>query len=245
MAYLAGLAGAILMVVLVVHSGYQRIFAAVSTAGWPLVLILPYHLLPVTLDAYGWRVLLAPADDRGRARLPFLLWAALVREAVSRLLPVASVGGEVVGIRVTMLRGLSGVVVTASVIVEVLVTLVSQYIFTLIGVLLLVLLLHSGAVVFDILIALGVTFPIPFVLLAVLGRTRPFERLRRAVESMLGGRDTLMRLFGRSGSLDDALHDLTGRRARMAWATLWQFLGMFAGSFEVWLVLKLLGHPVS
>ncbi|HET7315228.1 lysylphosphatidylglycerol synthase domain-containing protein, partial [Salinisphaera sp.] len=109
----------------------------------------------------------------------------------------------------------------------------------------LVLLLHSGAVVFDILIALGVTFPFPFVLLAVLGRTRPFERLRRAMENMLGGRDMLTRLFGRRGSLDDALHDLTGRWARMAWATLWQFLGMFAGSFEVWLVLKLLGHPVS
>lgn len=244
-AYLAGLAGAVLMVVLVLHSGYQRIFDAVGMAGWPLILILPYHLLPVALDAYGWRVLLAPADQRGRAGPLFLLWAALVREGVSRLLPVASVGGEVVGIRVTMLRGLSGAVVTASVIVEVLLSLVSQYAFTLIGVLLLLLLLHSSALVFDLLIGLGLTSPIPIVLLAVLGRTRPFERLRRGVENMLGGRNKLAAMFGRSGTLDDALHDLTRRHGRMAWATLWQFFGMFAGSFEVWLVLKLLGHSVS
>ena len=51
------------------------------------------------LYAVGWRAMLRPFDARGRAGFGYVLWVTTVREAVDRLLPVASVGGSVVGVR--------------------------------------------------------------------------------------------------------------------------------------------------
>ena len=61
---------------------------------------------------------------------------AAVREAVNRLLPTVSIGGELVGIRLAKLRFPDSVVVTATIVVEVLLTVVAQYIFAAGGVVL-------------------------------------------------------------------------------------------------------------
>jgi hypothetical protein len=116
-----------------------------------------------------------------------LTWAALVREGVSRLLPIASIGGEVVGIRLVILRGINGAVTTASVLIEVLVTLISQYLFTAIGVMLLIALQPASPIATQLLWALGLTFPIPILLLVLLRNTRLFQRLHIFVERMLSG----------------------------------------------------------
>lgn len=55
----------------------------------------------------------------------------MVREAVSRLLLV-SVGGVLVGIRLLQ-RGLDGVAATASVVIQLLLSIINQYLFALLG----------------------------------------------------------------------------------------------------------------
>ena len=142
LAYLTGLAGLLLLIGLVIHAGLPDIVQAFVRAGWPLLLLVPAHLIPLALDAQGWRILLRPIDPGRRATLPFLLWIAAVREAIGRLLPAASIGGEVVGIRLSRLRLQDTTAVAATVIIEVLITVVVQYLFCGLG---LVLIIHSAA----------------------------------------------------------------------------------------------------
>ena len=89
LAFLTGFAGLLLLIGLVVHEGLPAITQAFARAGWPLLLLVRAHLVPLAFDAQGWRVLLRPVDHERRATLPFLLWVAAVREAIGRLLPAA------------------------------------------------------------------------------------------------------------------------------------------------------------
>jgi len=241
----AGLIGLAVVIALVVHEGYQPILQLLGLAGWGLLWLIPFHVLPLLLDVEGWRVLLKPSDPQHRASLPFLWWIATVREAVGRLLPVASVGGEIVGIRLVLLRPLSGPAVTASVVIEVLLTLVNQFLFTALGLVLLVTLLHSTDTSDALIIGLAVSLPVPIGLYLLLRHGSLFTRMQRVVLSMLGNTSRLAGLLGNSAALDQELRKLFAQPGRLAQSLCWQQAGMVLGSFEVWLILWLLGHPVS
>ena len=75
LAYLTGCAGLLLLIGLVVHAGLPDILQAFARAGWLLLLLVPARLVPLALDAQGWRILLEPIDRQRRATLPFLLWS--------------------------------------------------------------------------------------------------------------------------------------------------------------------------
>lgn len=244
LAYLAAAGGVGLVVFLIIDSGYEDILQSLELIGWNLLWLPLFRIVSVTLDAQGWRILVAPRDHDGKAQLIILTWIALVREGVSRLLPIASVGGELVGIRLLILRGLNGAVSAASVIIEVLVTLISQYLFTAIGLMLLISLLQSSAFTAQLLWALGLTFPIPLLLLVLLRKTNFFQRLGHMGERVLGGRGKLASALNGGAGLDAEIRYLTARYGQLAIATFWQFAGMVSGSFEIWFVLWLLGHPI-
>src|SRR5579872_3790603 len=136
-AYIGVIAGLGLLLVLLVRANLADLLHALRIGGVQLLWLLPYRLLFFVLYALGWAVLLRPYDARGRATLPFLTWAATVREGIDRLLPVASIGGGIVGIRLLTWRGIALSSGAASVIAEVLLTLVALSVFSLIGVTLL------------------------------------------------------------------------------------------------------------
>ncbi len=242
---LAGVAGLAALVALIAHEGLGSIFETLERAGWGLLWIVPFHLLPLMLDAEGWRMLLAPRDPQHHATRPFLLWVAAVREAISRLLPVASIGGEIVGIRLVLLRPLDGAAVAASVIVEVLLTLVNQILFTAIGLALLLTIVKKTPLVDTMLAGLAASAAIPVVVALLLRYGSPFTRLAQMIERTLGERWGLTALTGGAATLDAEVVQLCRRYGRLWAALAWQFAGMIAGAFETWLVLKLVGHPVS
>lgn len=59
----AGLLGLSLSVFLIVQAGISGIVKLLVVAGWGLLWLLPFHLLPQSLDVLSWRWLL-----RGEAR---------------------------------------------------------------------------------------------------------------------------------------------------------------------------------
>ena len=242
---LAGVAGLAALVALVAHEGWGTIFQTLERAGWGLLWIVPFHLLPLLLDAEGWRTLLAPRDLQGDATRPFLLWVAAVREAISRLLPVASIGGEIVGIRLVLLRPLNGAAVAASVIVEVLLTLVNQILFTAVGLALLLTIVKKTPLVDTLLAGLAASAAIPVAVALLLRYGSPFTRLALIVERTLGERWGLAALTGGAVTLDEEVVQLCRRYGRLWAALAWQLAGMIAGSFETWLVLKLFGHATT
>ncbi|ARN82061.1 lysylphosphatidylglycerol synthase domain-containing protein [Methylocystis bryophila] len=241
----AGALGLAALAALVAHEGYETIVETLGRAGWGLLWIVPFHALPLTLDAEGWRALLRPRDPEGFATRPFLLWVAAVREAVSRLMPVASIGGEIVGIRLVLLRRLNGAAVAASVIVEVLLTLVNQILFTALGLALLLMIVKKTPLVDTLLWGLAASALAPVALALLLRYGSPFTRLALLVERTLGERYGLAALTGGAAALDDEVLQLCRRYGRLWAALAWQLAGMIAGSFETWLVLELFGHPTT
>lgn len=241
----AGLVGLTAVIALIIHEGYHSILQLLGLAGWSLLWLIPFHVLPLLLDAEGWRVLLRPSDPQRHASLPFLWWIATIREAVSRLLPVASVGGEIIGIRLALLRPLPGPAVTASVVIEVLLTLVNQFLFTALGLALLVTLLHSSDTADALIIGLVVSLPVPVALYLLLRHGSLFARMEHAILAMLGGASRLKQLLGNAAALDQELRKLFAQTGRLVQSLCWQQAGMVLGSFETWLILWLLGHPVN
>ena len=241
---IAGLIGLGILTALVVHHGLGEVLHLLSQAGWALLWLVPFHALPLLLDAQGWRVLLAPRDPEGRADLPFLFWVATVREAVNRLLPTANVGGEIIGVRLAKWRVPDGAAVAASIIMEVLFTLVNQYIFTALGIVLLVAATQATEQTWTILAGLALSLPLPILLGALLRYGKIFERMEKVAERILGDSNGLAALLGGS-SLDAEIRALYARHGRLLTALLWQLSGYIVGSFETWLALLLLGHPVS
>jgi putative membrane protein len=244
LAYLTGFAGLLLLIGLVVHEGLPTMAQAFARAGWPLLLLVPAHLVPLALDAQGWRILLRPIDPERRATLPFLLWIAAVREAIGRLLPAASIGGEVVGIRLSRLRLPDTTAVAATVIVEVLITLVVQYLFCGLG---LVLILHTAprtGQFWSFSAGLLLSLPIPVLIFFLLRHGAVFERFEGIAKRLLGMENRLaMRLDG--VRLDGEVHRLFRQPGRLTQTLAWQFAGYLIGSAETWFALQLLGRPVD
>jgi putative membrane protein len=242
--YLAGLAGLAVAIALVVHEGWSTIGSAIDHAGWALLWLLPFHVLPLLLDVVGWRVLLAPRDPHRRAAIPILFWIATIREASNRLLPVANIGGEIIGIRMVKWRGIDGAVAAASVIVETLFTLVNQYLFTAMGIVLMIALTADTGVLGTAMIALLASLPLPVALIFLLRHGDIFSRLELFAEKLLGGRSRLTGLIG-GARLDTEIRALYTQPSRLLAACAWQLAGFIVGSFESWLGLRLLGYPIS
>jgi putative membrane protein len=230
--------GIAILLALVVHDGAGDVVRVIGQAGFALLWLVPFHALPLLLDARAWQILL-----RAPVPLMFLWWVATVREAVNRLLPVVGVGGEIVGIRLARWRVGDASRVSASVIVEVLVTIVVQYAFSALG-LILILTSTSGGGAKTIALALALSLPLPALTIVLLRRGGVFHTIERFAARALGGEHRLLQ--GIDGKRLDGEIDTLMRRPRLLLrAFVWQLAGYVVGALETYWALEMLGFPVS
>jgi len=244
-AYLLGLAGLAAAIVLVARAGWHAVLDALAAAGLQLLWLVPLRVIPIALDAAGWRLLLAPRDPQHRAAWPVLLATAVVREAVNRLLPVAGVGGELVGVRIVVRRGLEPAPVATSVITEVVLTLLCLVLFAALGLALLVASTRGAGSLDSIFIGVLLASPIPIAGLWLINEGRLVAWLQRFAAVVTGSTGQVPPWLQSMVAFEVELAGLARRRGRLALAALCQLAGMMVGASEVWLALKLLGHPVS
>ncbi len=219
--------GIAILLALVVHEGAGDAVRVIGQAGFALLWLVPFHGLPLLLDAHAWRLLL----DK-RASLPFLWWIATVREAVNRLLPVVGVGGEIVGIRLARWRVPDASRVTASVIVEVLVTIAVQYAFAALGLVLLLAATQESVGAKTIGVALALSLPIPVLGFVLMRRGGVFHAIERFAGRLLG--DSHRLLQGVDGKrLDADIDALMSRAGLLFRAFFWQLAGYVAGALEI------------
>ena len=240
MVWVAGLLGLSVAVFLMGQAGIPDILKILTMAGWSLFWLLPFHLLPQSLDVLSWKWLLRGEE---RAHFWFLLWVALVREAVNGLLPVARVGGEALGVRLLARYGVPGYVAGASVMVEVTLTLLSQFIFTLAGLLILIGTVDDHSLQRGVVISLISVLPLVLIFLWIQRRWGLFTVLQWLMKKMLGGRDLLV-LIGDPRRLDAEIRRLYARRWGLLVANFWQLAGLLMGTAEVWFTFRLLGHTI-
>jgi putative membrane protein len=240
-AYIGGLLGLALLVALVIRSDLSAMLHALDSGGLQLLWLVPYRGLFFALYAVGWLALLGPYDPARRAGLGYLFWVTAVREAVDRLLPVASVGGGVVGVRLMRWRGLTTVPVSATVIVEMVTTLVVVYLFTALGLLLLVEFNATGRDYHRLLLAFTLTLPVPVATVLLLRYGSAFGRLQKFLRPMVGENMT----SEQAASLDHELRACLRRGRRLLTSGALQLAALISGCFEIWFALRLFGHPVG
>jgi putative membrane protein len=240
-AYIGGLLGLALLVALVIRADLPAMLQTLTTGGWRLLWLIPYRTLFFFLYAAGWLILLRPYDPAHRAGLGYLFWVTTVREAVDRLLPVASVGGGVVGIRLLRWRGLAAAPIGASVIVEMVLTLIVVYIFTAIGLFMLVELSATGQDYRRLLLTFVLSLPVPILTVLLLRYGSAFGRLQKFLRPLVGE----SAMSEQAASLDHELRASIRRGWRLLIAGALQLAALILGSFEIWFALRLFGHPVD
>jgi putative membrane protein len=226
---------------MVLRTDLPVMLQALESVGWQLLWLIPYRTLYFLLFAIGWFYLLRPYDPEGRAGLGYLFWVTSVREAIDRLLPVASVGGGVVGVRLVRWRGIAAAPISATVIVEIVLTLIVSYAFTAVGLILLLQMSADGAQYRRFLLAFLISLPVPAVTVLLLRYGSVFARLERFLVPLVGEGA----LSEGAASLDRELRACFNRWRSLLLAGLLQFAALMMGSFEVWFALRLFGHPVD
>jgi putative membrane protein len=240
-AYIGGVLGLALLITLVVRADFAAMLQTLGSGGWALLWLVPYRGVYFLLYAIGWFSLLRPYDPQRRAGFGYVFWVTTVREAVDRLLPVATVGGGVVGVRLIRWRGLAAAPVGATVIVEILLTLIVLYLFTALGLFLLVDYDTTGQAYRRLVIALLFALPVPVITALLLRYGSVFARLQKFLRPFVGAGA----LSAGAASLDDELRACLHRGWTLFFAGALQLAAFISGSFEIWLALRLFGHPVG
>lgn len=223
---------------LIAETGATSIFARLALAGWWLLWLVPLHVLPLWLDVTGWRLLIATPR-----RAPRLFWIASIREAINRLLPVANIGGEVVGVHLLIRQGVAAPAAAASIVMETLLTLVSQYLFAVLGWLCLLGLKGQAPFVARASLSFALGLPVIAVFALLLKHGSIFSRIERAASRAFATLSKGTLRFGNWALLDEAIRALFESPQRLMATVFWQLLGLLAGCAETWLVLRWLGQP--
>jgi len=238
-AYVFLIAGLGLFIVLIGYYGVADVGAALAVAGWGLIWVALFHLLVLVLLTVAWQALL---DKEESLAFKTLLWVRWVGESIKGLLPVAQVGGDLVKARLAKHRGLPGDVAGASIVVELTVSVVTQIIFTAVGV---GLLLGTGVpkIVVPILISLGI---MGFLVTCfyIVQRRGLFGGIAGTLNRFTGNRG-LHSLVGGAAALDVAINRIYRNRSAVLYSSFYRLLGWIVGTGEVWLALYFLDVPTT
>ena len=239
---IAGLAGLWLAAWLLHAYGFGQIMALIGRAGWlGLSVVVIFHVSQVAASAAGWRAISAAAP--GRPRLAAFAAIRLVREGVNNLLPVAQIGGPVVGTRLLQNAGMALPNAIAGTVSDLTMEMVSQILFTLSG--LAVLLLTVGgskgvasAAIGGLLAAACVAAG--FVGAQWFGLGHLLEAFLLRLGSALGWKGT-----GRVHGLHTALRACYANPRAVLLSLAWHMASWLLGGGEVCLALHFLGHEVG
>ena len=232
MAALAGVAG---LTVLIASQELDAVFDMLATAGWGIALAASFKVFPIFFSARGWQILM---PGRQRGDLLFFMWTVWVREAVNALLPVARVGGQVVGVRLLIRHGLRATPSVAATVVDVTLGSGILILVAAIGIALFRARAEDQAFTGPLLIglALAVALAIGFIVLQQIGVGKKLASISRR----RAGR-RWQAFIGSAARFDRALKACWNRRARCTSSTVWQFVSWCLGGVEIWLLMRALG----
>jgi putative membrane protein len=239
-AWLLGLAGAALFTVLLIRQGIGQVWDVLATAGWAILGVIAYHLVPIFLDALAWGVLFPKSD---RPRLFQLFWMRWIGESVSTLVPSAAVGGDIVRARLAAIGGTPLPLAAATVLIDITLGIFIQAGFSLLGLFLLVEVTGKTSFVRPTLIGIVIAI-FAFVGFYFVQRLGIFRFLARIISRLAGSSDWRSLVQG-GDTLDRAVSSLYARRRGVVGCCFWTMSSLIIGSGEIWLALWVLGLPPS
>ena len=235
---------------LVATNDLAAIGAAFGRVGWlGLVCVVCVRVTIVVLCGLAWERVLCPIALVERSVFVILRF---VREGINTLLPVASVGGDVVGGRLLTFWGVTGALAAASILIDMLIQVGTQFLFALAG---LGLLLQVEGEAAEALAGwMGRILAAAAMLLAAFFAVQRFGAagfLERHLADM-------SRRFVREAEPDRRAQEPAGRvqvaldavwagsrAGRILQSGLLHLAGWGLGAFEIWIALACIGLDVS
>jgi putative membrane protein len=232
--------GVAILIWLVAWQGVTEIADLLIRSGWSLLLVPLIWAPTLLMTTTSWQ-LLFPSHQAPNFRNAFL--AQWMGRAVNTLLPVATIGGEIVKARLVILWGSDAKRTTAATLVDKTVQVVTTILWGLTGVALL-----AWTALDDTLVVWGL---VGMVILTA--GTAGFIAVQRAgifglttrVAHKLTDWDRLGGITAAAGAIDACVVDTYRRHGRLAAAAAWRLGALILQSGEVWLAAMLLGYPVS
>ncbi len=232
-----------LAVYLIADSGAGEVARAMLVVGWGLIPITLFHLIPLFFSALSWRELLPISS---RPDVFSVTWIRWIRESINSLLPVAGVGGDVAGARLAHLRGVPGAHAAASMVVDTTVGVLTQLVFVLTGVLLLVIRsTEHTALLVAWVVSIGIGVFILAMAAFVLFQHRNMFAIFAKLARGLVPEKWVSSFVGNASAIDDAVVATYRNRFAFLRANLLRLVGWAAGTGEIWLVMRFLGQPFS
>jgi putative membrane protein len=232
--------GLAIAVALVAWQGASTVVHLLASTDWKLVLVAVFAVPQLLLSTASWRLVFPP---EGAPRFALALLALWIGYSINLMLPVASIGGDVVRARLIAIWSGRPRDAVASVVVDKTVLVATLPILGLIGTAALLRAVPDAgslpaAVVTVMLLAIALA------LLVLVQRAGVFAFLAlRAVR--LARRAGWNDLVAQASDLDGAIRGLYSRPARVAASCGLRVLARLSLSGEVWLAARLLGHPIT
>lgn len=232
--------GAALLTWLVARMGFGDVARAVAETRWAVLAVIVFHLVPLFMDTLTWWNLFPPETRPSLAAAFRMRWMG---ESVSYLLPLSSVGGDIVRARLASLKGAPVGIAAATVLADITLGIVVQTVFTLGGVLLLIDATGERQVLGPLLggAALAVVAVSGFYAAQRFGMFRILGSLVKRI-----AKDPAWHaLADKGGGIDDAVRIVYGRRRAVTVSCLCTLGAWLASSAEVWIALRLAGLDVT
>jgi putative membrane protein len=243
--------GLALLAVIGWRQGGPVLLAALAASAAPAAGASAYRLVSLALYARGWQALLPPRTAPEFSALWRLRW---IGEAVNGLLPVAQVGGDLARARLVAALGVDAADAAASMLADLAVGTLTQVPFAAAGVAALAAMDSAGGAQpagWAAVHRLAAPIIVGIATVAAAGSAL-FVLMRLGLEGPLRRLPLWSRLARRWGTLaggvaklDQAMAALTRRPRDLLVASLWHLAGWFSHVGETWLVLWMLGAPVS
>jgi putative membrane protein len=244
--------GVLLFIGVLASHGLPAIVATLALAGWGLLPVALFHLLPLALDAVAIRVLFdavpgaAAAVGAASGSMRDALLARWAGESANSLMPAGQIGGPVLMARHLAQRGMRMQDAAAAITVSTTLQTFSQIAFALLGVALLGAQaghISQNALRASSLIASGL------LALQVVGfywmqRRGLFSKLMRTATRFAGKRDWTQ-WMSQAEAIDLSVQLTYSRRGPVAASFLLSSVGWLVGTGEVYLILQLIHHPVG
>jgi putative membrane protein len=215
--------------------GFQPILRAASTVGWRGFVALCFYQFGLFAVLGSACFVLIPVS-RG-VRLSVFIWARMVRDATSELLPFSNLGGIVFGARALVARGVPQAVAFGSLATDVTAEMLAQIGFTVLGISILAASMPRNRVALSVLgiAVLG--------LISVSAGCAAFVVFQRHGQSLL--RKLIMAMFPAALPITEStvncIQDLYRRPGKMLLSVALHFGGWVASAISTWIALFLIG----
>jgi putative membrane protein len=209
---------------------------ALATAGWTgLAAVTVYHLMPLALCGAAWGSLLPDS------RLAVFVLCRWIRDGVSELAGFLPLAGEMAGARALNRSGIRPATAGALTVVDVTAEVLSQFLFSLLGVSLWLARHPSSEVVTWALAGVGISVPV-LLAFVVVQRSKAM-RFLETLPARLAPK--LWRAPDAANGVHATITALWADHRRVGGAVALHLVAWIVSTGEAWIALVLLGLPLS